>query len=387
MRILHTADWHIGRTLEGRSRMAEHTTFLEELELIIQEEKADVLLIAGDVFDSVNPPADAESLFYETMARISSRFDIPVAVIAGNHDHPERLEAPRRLAKAQNIHILGYPGREPLHIPVNHDILQLAALPYPSEARMKTLFSRDPQETKIRQAYQKKVRELFDAMTSSFQPGHVRIGMSHVFAAGGTESDSERPIEVGGAYTLSSDAFPAGVQYTALGHLHRPQHIHHPDYPVRYAGSPLAFSFSEAGHQKSVTMVDVKADDSYADVREIPLQSGSPLVQWKAEYGMDQVKSWISEKKDQDAWVELHLHLEDSPSMEDIQLIRRNHPGIVHIYPVFPKNRGKAAAEHKKSLPIDALFQKFYEKQTGGASPDEELVQLFMELIEKGDED
>ncbi|MFD2704526.1 exonuclease SbcCD subunit D [Salibacterium lacus] len=387
MRILHTADWHIGRTLEGRNRLTEHTAFLEELEVIIREEKADVLLVAGDVFDSVNPPADAESLFYEKMAAISSRCGIPIAVIAGNHDHPERLEAPRRLAAAQNIHILGYPGRKPLMIPVQEEILQLAALPYPSEARMKTLFTSDPQESKIRQAYQKKVRELFDAMTASFHPGHIRMAVSHVFAAGGTESESERPIEVGGAYTLSSGAFPTDVQYTALGHLHRPQNIHHPDYPVRYAGSPLAFSFSEAGHQKSVTIVDVQAGEQMADIREIPLSSGSPLVQWKAEGGMDQVKQWIEEKKDRDAWVELQLHLEDTPSMEDIQLIRKHHPGIVHIHPVFPEKQADSPTENRSSLPIDALFQKFYEKQTGGASPDEELVQLFMELVEEGDEE
>ncbi|MGY4690014.1 exonuclease SbcCD subunit D [Salibacterium sp. K-3] len=386
MRVLHTADWHIGRTLEGRSRLAEHTAFLEELEQIIQDEGADVLIMAGDVFDSVNPPADAEALFYEKMAAINSRCGIPIVIIAGNHDHPERLEAPRRLAAAQNIHILGHPGRTPLVIPVGNETLQLAALPYPSEARMKTLFSRDPEEKKIQMAYQKKIRELFEAMTASFSPGAVRIAMSHVFAAGGSESDSERPIEVGGAYTLSADTFPEHVQYTALGHLHRPQYIHHPDYPVRYAGSPIAFSFSEAGHQKSVTLLDIKADQASPDIHEIPVSSGSPLVKWKADQGMEQVKTWIGEKKDMNAWVELQLHLDDTPSMEDIQLIRQHHPGIVHIYPVFPEQSETSQVEKRSSLPIDDLFQKFYEKQTGGAAPDQELVQLFMELVEEGDQ-
>ncbi|RSL33381.1 exonuclease SbcCD subunit D [Salibacterium salarium] len=383
MRILHTADWHIGRTLEGRSRFSEHVAFFEELENIIRDEQIDVLLMAGDVFDSVNPPAFAEELFYESIARISRQYELPIAIIAGNHDHPERLAAARNIAKTHGIYITGYPGIEPLHIPVQDDVLQLAALPYPSEARMHSVFSKSIDEKTLRDAYNEKIKMIFQQLTQAFKKNHVRMAMSHVFAAGGSASDSERPIEVGGAYTITADAIPENVQYTALGHLHQPQNIGHSKNITRYSGSPLAFSFSESGMTKSVTIVDVQPHQETPEIKEIPLSSGKPLVRWEATYGMNQVKQWLNENKDADAWVELSLHMNETPSMEDIQFIRKSHPGIIHIYPVFPEMAEQAAAKEKNQLPIDELFQKFYEKQTGGAKADDDLIRLFMEMIEE----
>ncbi|WP_026700867.1 exonuclease SbcCD subunit D [Salibacterium aidingense] len=387
MRIIHTADWHLGRTLEGRSRFPEHIAFFDELERIIQEEEADVLVMAGDVFDSVNPPADAESLFYESMVKINSRCRIPIVLIAGNHDHPERLAAPSQLAEAHDIYILGYPQTSPLFIPVNGDLLQLAALPYPSESRLQAVFSRSADESAIRNAYNERIKSLFHMMTRSFEKQHVRLAMTHVFAAGGTASESERPIEVGGAYSLTGEAFPENVQYTALGHLHRPQAVHHGDRTIRYAGSPLAFSFSEAGYAKSVTLLDITPEQEQPVIREIPLSCGKPLVRWEAEHGMNQVKQWLEAKRDREAWVELYLHLNETPSMEDIHYLRKHHPGIVHIYPVFPEQETQPAAANRNQLPIDELFQRFYEKQTGGAEPEQELIDRFMELIAEEGED
>ncbi|MDQ0299349.1 exonuclease SbcD [Salibacterium salarium] len=383
MRILHTADWHIGRTLEGRSRFAEHVAFFEELETIIKDEKIDVLLMAGDVFDSVNPPAFAEELFYESIAKISRQYNLPIAIIAGNHDHPERLAAARKIAQTQGIYIVGYPGVEPLQIPVNGDVLQLAALPYPSESRMRSVLTESSEEKQLRDAYNEKIKSIFQRLTHSFKKNHVRMAMSHMFVAGGSASDSERPIEVGGAYTITADAIPENIQYTALGHLHRPQNIRHTKTITRYAGSPLAFSFSESGVTKSVTVVDVKSEDETPSIKEIPLSSGKPLVRWEATHGMSQVKQWLDEKKDTNAWIELSLHMNETPSMEEIQFIRKSHPGIIHIYPIFPEMKERAVTTQKNNLPIDELFQKFYEKQTGGAKPDDDLIRLFMEMIEE----
>src|SRR5690606_12946552 len=118
MRLLHTADWHLGRTLEGRDRLPEHEAFFDELQEIVVAEKIDVILMAGDVFDSVNPPAAAEALFYESLARLSDKGRRPIVVIAGNHDHPDRLAAARTIAEEQSISIVGYPLKTSLRINV-----------------------------------------------------------------------------------------------------------------------------------------------------------------------------------------------------------------------------------------------------------------------------
>ncbi|SDH04841.1 Exodeoxyribonuclease I subunit D [Alteribacillus persepolensis] len=384
MRVLHTADWHLGRTLEGRSRKQEHVAFFEELELIIKDEQIDVLCMAGDVFDSVNPPAFAEELFYENIAVLSQKYELPIIVIAGNHDHPGRLQATKMLAEQRGVYMAGYPDAAPLFVPVKSEVLQVAALPYPSESRMQTVLSDNSEETSLQHAYNEKIAQIFQQLTSSFKKDYASIAMSHVFTAGGAASDSERPIEVGGAYTVSPLSFPANVQYTALGHLHRPQTITKGDRLIRYSGSPLALSFSEAGYSKSVTVIDINPNEQ-PDVKEIPLSCGRPLITWKAVNGMEEVFQWMEEKKDSHAWIDLELHLNDTPSMEEIHRIRKAHEGIIHIRPVFPEMEQLEQEEKRKDIPIDVLFKKYYERQTGGASPDDKLVRLFMELTEGGE--
>ncbi|WP_100398672.1 exonuclease SbcCD subunit D [Bacillus sp. FJAT-44742] len=386
MRLLHTADWHLGRTLEGRDRLAEHEQFFDELALIVEEEKVDAILMAGDVFDSVNPPAAAEQLFYESMARLSNKGKRPVAIIAGNHDHPERLSAARTLAKEQAISIIGYPTKETtyLEVPSCGERLHLASLPYPSESRLKESFVEEGEEETLREAYDYRIKQIFGELTKTFEPKDVNIAMSHIFVAGGSATDSERPIEVGGAYTIRATSLPENVQYTALGHLHRPQNVNRAPGKARYAGSPLAFSFSEAGYSKSVTIIDAEPGGE-AIVKEVHLSCGKPLVRWRAKEGLSQVHQWMSEKRDTQSWIDLEVHLEHTPSMEEIHRLRKEYPGIVTIRPIFPEQ--KATNEQKRDqVPIDQLFYKFYERQTGGAQPEEDLVRLFLELVNEEEE-
>ncbi|MCE7792002.1 exonuclease SbcCD subunit D [Salipaludibacillus sp. CUR1] len=387
MRLLHTADWHIGRTIEGRDRHSEHEAFFEELTEIAENEKADAVLMAGDVFDSVNPPAKGEELFYESMARLSDNGRRPVIIISGNHDHPDRLAAARTILKNHNIYIQGLPSLMPLRIPVagKETFLSIAGLPYPSESRLKQSFSELNDELVLRDVYGEKINEFFNRLTKDFSEQDVRIAMSHLFVAGGSGTESERPIEVGGAYTVKGTQLPKNVQYTALGHLHRPQNIKHSQAPARYSGSPLAFSFSETGYTKSVTMVEV---DPMQDARitEIPLSAGKPLVKWKAAGGMEQVHKWMLERKDSHAWIDLEIHMDDIPSMEEIHRLKKEYPGILTIRPVFPDTEEDSSYE-RKHVAIDELFKQFYERQTGGASPDEELTRLFLELVNEEEEE
>lgn len=381
MRILHTADWHLGRTLEGRSRQSEQEAFMDELCEIVEKEKIDVVLMAGDAFDSVNPPAASEQLFYDAMARLSDKGRQPVVAISGNHDNPDRLAASSPLAAGQGITLVGKPTTETLSIdvPQADETLKLAALPYPSEARLNELLSENNEEEMLQKAYDERVAGIFSDLAAGFRKDTVNIAMSHLFMGGGKESDSERPIQIGGAYTVLAKSLPASAQYVALGHLHSPQTLSGAGTTARYSGSPLAYSFSEAGQAKSVTIVDVQPGKS-AETEEVLLSCGKPLVRWKGTEGLPQVHQWLDKGRDSDAWVDLEIHLTDTPSIEDIHRLRKSHAGLIHIRPVLPEDPETEQAAIQQSMPLDELFQRFYQKQTGGGTPDDELTKLFLEI-------
>ncbi|MBM7604147.1 exonuclease SbcD [Metabacillus crassostreae] len=386
MRILHTADWHLGRSLEGRSRLAEQAQFIDELVKIVEEEKVDAILMAGDAFDTVNPPAAAEQLFYEGLSRLSDHGKRPIVVIAGNHDNPDRLSAASPLAGNHSIHLIGYPIIDTIKVDIPRlgQQMKVAALAYPSEARLEQVLSEEHDEILLRNKYDEKIRELFTMMSKQFRSDTVNIAMSHIHVAGGSSTDSERPIEVGGAYTVAATSMPEAAQYVALGHLHRPQNINRAKTLTRYSGSPLAYSFSEIGYAKSVTILDAEPSKP-VEMKEIPLSSGKPLVKWKATEGISQVHSWLDEGRDASAWIDLEIHLTSTLSIEEIHRLRKWHSGFIHIRPVFQKEL-EVAATRQANLPIDQLFSQFYEKQTGGAKPEDELVKLFLELVQQDEE-
>jgi DNA repair protein SbcD/Mre11 len=388
MRILHTADWHLGRTLEGRSRLPEQEAFIDEITAIVKDQQVDVVLMAGDVYDTVNPPAAAEQLFYDSLARLSDQGQRPVYVIAGNHDHPDRLAAAAPLAQKLGVTLVGLPEAR-----VHETIVKrtgekavLFALPYPSESRLKELLTESTEEEVLRAAYSERVRHITQAQAGQFRADTVNLLMSHLYVLGGKEEESERPIQVGGAYTVHTSALTTGAQYVALGHLHRPQNMK-ADTLIRYSGSPLAYSFSEAGQAKSVSIVDL-APGGVPAVEEIFLNSGRPLVRWRATGGLSEVHRWLDEGRDARAWIDLEIHLQETMSMEQIHSLRQAREGLVNIRPVYPEFTGEAAQIASAArLPMDELFRRFYVRQTGGAEPETELVRLFMELLDGTEEE
>ncbi|MNZ38204.1 Nuclease SbcCD subunit D [compost metagenome] len=386
MRILHTGDWHLGRTLEGRSRLAEQEKFLDELVKMADSEKIDVMLMAGDVYDSVNPPAAAESMFYEAAARLTDN-GRHLVVISGNHDQPERIAAVSPLVAGRGMTLVGLPSPEAvqLHVPRTDERAIIAALPYPSEARLAELLAADGDEGELRLAYSAKVGMLMRQLGKAFRPDTVNLAMSHIYVLGGVESDSERPIQVGGAYTVDPSALDIGAQYTALGHLHRPQSVKGKGL-MRYSGSPLAYSFSEAGQTKSVMLLDI-APGKEPVTQELYLSSGRPLVRWSCRGGLEEARRWLDEGRDRNAFIDLEISLNEAMSLGDIQSMRKAHDGIVHIRPIYPgrESREEAAAS-RAQMPVHELFRRFYQQQSGGAEPEEELVELFMSLVAEEEE-
>lgn len=387
MRILHTADWHLGRHLEGRSRLSEQAQFIDELVQIVEDEKIDLILMAGDVYDTYNPPAEAEELFYESLTRLTDFGKRKIVCIAGNHDHPDRLAAANPIAEAHGIYLLGLPNQNTIEISVPHrdQVARLFALPYPSESRLREVLSSDIAEEQLRDGYDQRVARLFQQQAAYFSPTTVNLAMSHLFVQGGATSESEREIQVGGAYTVLPQSLPAYAQYVALGHLHRPQNVKHAPTLARYSGSPLAYSFSETGYAKSVTVFDA-LPQQVISTREIHLCSGKPLVNWEAKEGISQLHQWLDEGRDRNAWINVEVYVEEALPTEVIQHLRKSHNGILNIRPIYPEIVAAREQVRLSELSIEELFQRFYQKQTNGAVPDRELVQLFLELLQEEDE-
>ncbi len=382
MRILHTGDWHFGKTLEGRSRLSEQEDFVDELVRIANEQQADLIMMAGDVYDSVNPPAAAEQLFYEACARLTEN-GRPLVVISGNHDQPERVSSASPLVARQGITLIGLPLADTITVGAARtgEIAKIAALPYPSESRLNELLSAEGKEEELRRAYSARVGMLMGKLAREFSPQTINLAMSHIYVLGGLECDSERPIQVGGAYTVDPSALSIGAQYTALGHLHRPQAVKGEGL-IRYSGSPLAYSFSEAGQAKSVMMLDL-APGGLPVVEEVHLSCGRPLVRWKAKGGLEEVYRWLDEGRDANAFIDLEVSLTESMSIGEIQRLRKSRDGFVHIRPVYPEMEQAELQYERSGLPVSELFRKFYQRQSGGAEPEDELTQLFLELVEE----
>ncbi|MCS5694518.1 exonuclease SbcCD subunit D [Desulfofundulus thermocisternus] len=396
LRILHTSDWHLGKTLGGHRRWDEQEQFIEEIALIAREERVHLVLLAGDVFDTENPPARAEELYFEALARLAVE-GRQVVVIAGNHDQPGRLAAPAPLAVRQGVHILGWPGDVlppgPGLLASGPSLLVLQgpdwpwpavvlALPYPSEARLGELLAPTLEEAEHQAAYSRRVAAFLKQLAGHCRPEAVNLAVSHLYMYGGQISDSERTLSLGGAYSVDPGTLPAELQYVALGHLHRPQEVPGAPVPCRYSGSPLAYSFSEAGQAKGVVLVEAQPGRP-VHCREITLSSGRPLVRWRATGGYEEVLAWCRAGRDERAWIDLEVHAAAPLTREQVERLREIRPGIIDIRTVLPQRDGEeAGARDLDALPLDELFRLFYRQQAGGGDPPDELVRIFLELLE-----
>ena len=366
---------------------------LDEICALAEAEGADLVLLAGDVFDSPNPPAAAEDLFYTTLERLAAGGRRAVVVISGNHDSAERISAPEALARRHGVALVGLPGQQPSALPPGwpgagpgwvevavpgcpHTAV-VATLPYPSEARLNQALGDTLEEAELRTAYSDRVGQILAAAAAHFRPDTVNLVVSHLFVAGGEESGTERPIQLGGAYTVDPSAFPAGAQYVALGHLHREQSVA-ALMPVRYAGSPLACSFAEAGQAKCALMVDITPAGA-AHVRAVPLGGARPLVRWVARGGAGEVDGWIAQGRDGDAWIDLEVHLDTSLPLDTLQRWRQALPGLVTVRPVVRQAGVDPRLAERGGLGADELFRLFY-RTTRGAEPSPEVVDLFRRL-------
>lgn len=277
MKILHTADWHLGQTFHGQERHIEHRAFLDWLLATLETRRPDALLIAGDVFDVVNPSLRAQALLYDFIVAAHAALpELEIVMIAGNHDSAARIELPGPLLKSLNTAALGrvawhddgsLDGERlliPLHDATGATRAWCLALPFLRPAEV-TGGQIDGYPEGIERVH----RALLETAEARRRPGQALIAMSHAHLTGAAVSEaSERPIVIGGEESVPASLFPKSIAYVALGHLHRPQQVG--DARIRYSGSPLPLDFSENRYPHQVLEVTLEGE-AVVDIESLPV--------------------------------------------------------------------------------------------------------------------
>ena len=398
MRILHTADWHIGHRLYERNRIEEHRQFLKWLLATIQEHEVDVLVVSGDVFDTALPASEATGLYYQFLFQLYKESDAQAVITAGNHDSPRHLAAPREFLKMGRIHVVGeidsrFEGFEDCVITLHSragdkpkDAVTIAAIPYLSESELLPHISFEA-EVERAERYREATKQLYEQCVAQM-PSHLpRILMGHLVVHGGEESGSERVVQIGGASLVRPSDFPKGVDYVALGHLHRPQSIYGADCPIRYSGSPLPMTFKEAEYAKKVYLVDF-TETADTQLTEINVPVFKELCRVKGNYDQVIVEAMSGDWSGK--YIEVQLTL-DAPRLEVNDEVRQafgSRKGEVLIVEVQLaeqlRETGLSAGEIS-SKPPEEIFEEYYRTEYKDARVAEtelpSLLETFEELV------
>lgn len=316
MKLIHTSDWHLGRKLYGQQRYEEFARFLHWLGDYIEQNTIDVLLISGDIFDSNTPSNRAQTLYYQFLHRMAATTCQHIVIIAGNHDSPSLLNAPKDILKFLNVHVVAYINNEQLEDEVlslrntNGDIeLIVCAVPYLRDRDIRSSEageSFEDKENKLKQGIQQHYQQVADIaqnIQANCESKPPIVAMGHLFTAGGKtqEGDGVRDLYVGSLAHISPNVFPDCIDYLALGHLHIPQRLAKSN-THRYSGSPLPMSFGEATQQKMIIQVDLNDPEP---VQEIPLPCFQKLVAIKGDMDTIQAQLETLKQTDENCWLEI----------------------------------------------------------------------------------
>ena len=384
MKIIHTADWHIGQRLHERSRLDEHKQFLDWLLETIQKHKVELLLVSGDIFDTSLPSAEATNLYYQFLYRLFNETDTYTVITAGNHDSARHLEAPREFLEMGRIHVVGLANEVSkcvLPFPPDNPRVMVAAVPYLTETDLPHV----SYETEIERndRYRERLRSFYTECVSQMPAELPKILMGHLFVQGGEIGDSERNIQIGGATAIRASDFPERVNYVALGHLHRPQTINGTDYPIRYSGSPIPLRFNETGYRKNVYLLELSDDGKWVrdEAIEIPIfqelctvTGDEESVLWDA-----QTQTWDGK------YIQVKLKL-SKPRMginDEIRKAFSEHGGEVLSVEIESTEltHGLEISVEDMERP-EEIFEQFHKAKFDGDPPDETLKQTFSELIQ-----
>ena len=377
MRFIHTADWHLGRLFFGRHLTDDQAHVLDELVHLARDARAEAVVIAGDIYDRAVPPVEAVELFDDTLSRLLLDEKLKVIYIAGNHDSAARLGFGSRLLAGGGVFVAGQLQADaaPVVLDDAHGKVAFSLLPYMEPAT-------------VRFAYGEEAQDLmgFDEATSfavaraaALVPEGCRsVAVAHAFIAGGASSESERPLSVGGSDSVSPACF-APFSYTALGHLHAPQQAGAEN--IRYSGSLMKYSFSEAGQRKGATVVDLAADGA------VTIEEAA----FVAPHDLQVVRGTLQEiledrerfpKSEDYTAVEL---MDKGPVLDAHGKLSRIYPNVLQVTrPGLMEQAGALREQGRKKLerPDDVLFGEFFADMTGETLDEAQKKELFDVLEE-----
>lgn len=399
MKILHTADWHLGKRLDRFSRLEEQVLVMEELIQTADEQQVDIILIAGDLFDNFNPSVEAVQLFYKTLERLSLNGKRPVIAISGNHDSPSLIDAPDPLARECGIILIGHPKAmiTPFELEFfnisksaegfieltfkNHDFpVRILHTPYANEMRLKQYFG-EQKEAELNKVlaehWQKNADKFCDEKGVNLLMTHLYMNQKGTALL--DEPEGEKPLKIGNADLIFSDIIPSQIQYTALGHLHRFQNIGTDERPVVYSSSPLCYSFSEAGQTKYISIIEAEPGKTVW-FEKIPIKNGKCLER-KSFDNIGKTVEWLT--ANQDTFVELTLESETFLTADERKRLYQSHNGIVHLIPKVKNLELSKNHLHDINLnqDIQSLFRDYFKSKNGGQDANDELIHLFNEIL------
>jgi len=401
MKILHTSDWHIGRSLHGRRRHAEFERFFDWLIECIRSEGIDVLLVAGDIFDTTTPSNQAQELYYHFLCRVAATGCRHVVIIAGNHDSPSLLNAPRGILRALNVHVIGCMAETPAdEVVVLDDVegrprLIVCAVPYLRDRDIRRAEAGETIEDKDRKlvaGIREHYRLVAEAAVSlaSTQAAMAEkipiIAMGHLFVSGGQtgQGDGVRELYVGALGQVRADILPDCFDYLALGHLHAAQRVMGSDVH-RYCGAPLPMSFGEAGQKKIVLVIT--GDDRGMTVEEKVVPCFQRLATLAGDWGA--ISGGITALKDEGVpvWLEVLYHGDEL--LADLQERVRELTGATALEVLRIKDlrlaaknmRGDVGDETLDDLEVGEVFGRCLLAHRIPPGQQEELMTLFQETV------
>ena len=373
MRFIHSADWHLGRIMHGMRLIEDQSYVLDQLIQIVRETRPDALIISGDLYDRPVPPSDAVDLLDDFLSRLVLDLGTPLLVIAGNHDSSSRLDFASRMLCGQNVHFFGSVSSEPALVrfydswgPVN-----FYATPYAEPSLV-----REKLGCEAVRDHETAMRALTDIVRTVRAEKERSVLIAHAFVAGGSVSESERPLSVGGAEQVDASCFH-GFNYVALGHLHRPQNAGGAN--LSYSGSIFKYSFSEARHVKSVDVVEMDRHGA-CRIESIPLV---PLRDVRIVEGyLRDVLSGVQPRENLQDYIMVRL-LDTGAILDVMGKLRQVYPNVLHVErPCFdaPAAGLHERPDHRRLNDAD-LFAAFFSQVTGDELP-AEMATTYESIIE-----
>jgi len=381
MRFLHTADWHVGKTLRGRSRMDEYASVLDEVARIAIDREVDAVLIAGDVFDSPASPPEAERLVYDFLARLLPE-RIACVLIAGNHDHPRKLAALARLLEGLRIHVRAevrppdQGGVVSLASRDGNEEARVAVLPFVPERKVFDACAVMGEQRDWYAAYAQRIEQILALLTADLGPRTVNLVLAHALVSGARVGTGERPLHLGEVYGLTAQQLPANVQYIGLGHLHRPQELMTPS-KAAYAGSLIELDFGETEQEKRVVIVEA-APGHAASLESVPLTTGRRPLRDVAGT-LEELRALAGSVGG--AYLRVKVRTE-GPVPGIAEQVRAILPDALEVEVDYPRATPGPAGARPRGLGHEELFRDFYRRRNA-AEPSEELLALLRAVHEE----